>query len=384
MNYIGSKRSLLENILLTLKKKGVKAPAGILDLFSGTGIVAQAFKEVGFSVVANDWQYYAYLLNYAVIALDAVPKFNGLVGRPQFVSASKKLRVTEIHLRSFRGNQKIKSKEPYAQVLTYLEQLPGAAGLFYEYYCEGGKAGRQYFSRENGLKIQAVQDQIEAWFLKGWITEAEHHWLSACLIESADRIANTASVYAAYLKHIKPSAQAPLRLIALMPIGKKSMKQRLDIQCVDSMDLVRAIDWRPITLTYIDPPYNARQYAANYHILESLARCDVAQFKPRGVTGLRPQSERHSVFCSKRHAYEAFCKLFRLIDSPYILFSYNNEGLLSDAEIVSALQQDDRFEVIQFKKIHYARFRSDQNSGNRQYRGDHTKEYLVLAKRVVR
>ena len=39
-------------------------------------------------------------------------------------------------------------------------------------------------------------------------------------------------------------------------------------------------------LCYIDPPYMKRQYAANYHLLETLAREDEPE--AIGVSGLRP------------------------------------------------------------------------------------------------
>ena len=39
-------------------------------------------------------------------------------------------------------------------------------GIFFEEYCEGGSGGRLYFSRENGLKIQAIGDQITQWYPK--------------------------------------------------------------------------------------------------------------------------------------------------------------------------------------------------------------------------
>jgi adenine-specific DNA-methyltransferase len=33
------------------------------DLFAGTGIVGRYFKKKGHKVIANDWQYYSYVLN---------------------------------------------------------------------------------------------------------------------------------------------------------------------------------------------------------------------------------------------------------------------------------------------------------------------------------
>ena len=68
----------------------------------------------------------------------------------------------------------------------------GAEGLFFHTYCEGGHSGRQYFSRENGLKIQVIGDTIQSWSKSKWIDDFEEAWLRSVLIESADRVANTA------------------------------------------------------------------------------------------------------------------------------------------------------------------------------------------------
>jgi|TARA_B110000211_G_scaffold41153_1_gene42673 adenine-specific DNA-methyltransferase len=38
-------------------------------------------------------------------------------------------------------------------------------------------------------------------------------------------------------------------------------------------------------LLYLDPSYSARQYGANYHLLNTIAKYDI--FAPKGVTGLR-------------------------------------------------------------------------------------------------
>ena len=42
-------------------------------------------------------------------------------------------------------------------------------------------------------------------------------------------------------------------------------------------------------ILYLDPPYNARQYIANYHLLETVARYDSPKIK--GLTGLRVNSQ---------------------------------------------------------------------------------------------
>ena len=66
MNYIGSKYSLLDFLETTIDevtgyKKGDEFIFG--DVFAGTGIVGQTYKAKGCKVIANDIQYYSYVLN---------------------------------------------------------------------------------------------------------------------------------------------------------------------------------------------------------------------------------------------------------------------------------------------------------------------------------
>ena len=49
--------------------------------------------------------------------------------------------------------------------------------------------------------------KIEEWKKENHITENVYYFLLASLLENADKVANTASVYGAFLKHIKKTAQ---------------------------------------------------------------------------------------------------------------------------------------------------------------------------------
>ncbi len=385
MNYIGSKYSLLGEIEQMLADHHVPGDGIALDLFAGTGAVAQLLKQRGHTVYANDWQHYAYVTNVAFIELDDYPAFDTLLGDPFW---GEKITNTppapipaySIQHRSTRNMGDTPAGDrPCARVLSYLDALAGSGGLFWETYCQGGSAGRSYFERENGQRIQAIRDQIEGWGEAGLIAAAEKAWLIACLIESADRVANTASVYGAYLKQIKKTAQQPLRLIALKPIASSHLAERHRVFCRDGLALLRALgELRPLRLVYIDPPYNHRQYAANYHVLETIARWDLDRFTPRGVTGLREAGEQRSEYSLRGRAEEGFRRLFEAMRADYLLFSYNNEGLLPEDMLFKLFEEF--CSEVDFRQIRFKRFRADVDGTNRVYKADHTREFLVLGR----
>lgn len=377
MNYIGSKYSLLSDIETVLNDFGVPANGIALDLFAGTGVVAQLLKARGHVVYANDWQCYAYLTNVAYLEHNALPGFDALLADGVWQSQIHTHgNEPEIATYSITGQRVLTEPAPATRVLRYLNQMPGCHGAFFEAYCQGGQAGRLYFSRENGLRIQAMRDHIETWHIDHLISAREKAWLIACLIKAADRVANTASVYGAYLKHLKKTAQKSLALPALEPTTSAHENHR--VFCEDGNALLSRFAPGELRLTYVDPPYNHRQYNANYHILETIARWDLAQFEPRGVTGLRHAAENHSDFCVRRRVEGAFRTLFERVTSEYLLISYNNEGLLSKEKLLALF--DEFCTDVQAVEIKYNRFRADVDRANRVYKADHTHEYLIIGR----
>ena len=119
---------------------------------------------------------------------------------------------------------------------------------------------------------------------------------------------------------------------------------------------------RHITKTFqiLDPPYNARQYCTNYHVLETIARYDDPQL--HGKTGLRDYSSQKSLFCSPRTVVDAFDDVLRQADFKYIFLSYNNEGLMP-------------FDVIQHTMEKYGEYQRFEQE-YRRFKADTTTEYL--------
>ena len=108
---------------------------------------------------------------------------------------------------------------------------------------------------------------------------------------------------------------------------------------------------------YIDPPYIKRQYAANYHLLETLAREDEPD--AIGESGLRPWRDQYSNFCSKVRIRGSFDLILRNVHSNNIFISYSEDGLLPINDLCEFLSQYGRVEV---SEIRYKRFRSNTST----------------------
>lgn len=211
------------------------------------------------------------------------------------------------------------------------------------------------------MKIDAIRQKIAEWKNSKKISKDEFYFLLATLLESADRVANTASVYGAFLKNLKNSAKKPLILTrANFTLNSNSHEVYND----DANELIKHING---DILYLDPPYNARQYGANYHLLNTIALYD--EFILKGKTGLREYKK--SLYCSKNSVLSEFEALIKNANFRYIFLSYNNEGLMSLDEIKSVL----KFGKYSLKTKEYSRFKADSKRFNK---ADKTYEYLHI------
>lgn len=338
MNYIGSKLSLLSFIEENIKKHVNTDVYSFLDLFGGTNVVSSHFKKLGLDVMANDIQYFSYVNAKAIIENNLDYTFS---------------RLKEINI-----------DDPF----TYLNNLKGRKGFIYKNYSfEGTKDKeyqRMYFSDENSKKIDAIRLKIKLWKNKGYIQEREYFYLLACLIEAADKVANTASVYEAFLKQLKPSASKELTLIPLNydVIEGNHMYLAFNEDAEELLSHVKG------DILYLDPPYNSRKYDTNYHILETIALYDNPKIK--GKTGMRDENSKRSLFCIKNKAAGYLESLIKRANFKYIFLSYNDEGIIPLEEIERIFS---KYGAYSKEEIDYRRFKADSN---REYKKAKTIEYL--------
>ncbi|MFC6276319.1 DNA adenine methylase [Psittacicella hinzii] len=137
----------------------------------------------------------------------------------------------------------------------------------------------------------------------------------------------------------------------------------------DSLSLLDKVE---ADIFYLDPPYNQRQYAPNYHLLETIARYDNPQIK--GVSGMRDYQQQKSTFCNAQAALVSLEKIVQQGKYQHLLLSYNDEGIMPEAEILGILRsQQLHVEVVDFD---YLRFKSNSKGSNQK---KFIKEKLYLA-----
>ncbi len=337
MRYYGGKRKLLEFISEGVAKTGINSGAIFCDLFSGTTVVSKFFKQKGYTVYANDFLEFSYTLARSYIQTNRSPSFKGLFNTILFTDKVKRIN----------------------QIIDYLNNLDSKKSFIYQNYCPTGTKNlehqRMYFTDINGMKIDAIREKLEEWKILGLITTTEYHILLSSLIEAVPYVANISGNYAAYLKHWDPRTKKSLKLKVPEILSSKRKNKAFK---KDANKLIRKIE---TDILYLDPPYNTRQYAANYFLLEIIAEGWFNGSKPQiyGKTGMRPYEAQKSKYCQKNNVREAFEDLVVNAKTKYILLSYNDEGLLSENVIKEILEKRGRVDV--FYRSH-RRYRSINQS----------------------
>lgn len=287
MRYLGSKGSVVEQLLDLIEDR---VPAGTLcDPFGGIGTVGAAAKQRGYTVTAGDQLAFAHAFQVARIEASRRPSF-------------KKLQPFGLH--------------GPAAVESHLCALPRKSGWIVREYAQN----RSFFTVPNAGKLEAVSREISQWAASGALTEYEEKVLRASLIDCADRVANTAGTYYAYLKawDRKALKSFDFRLIDPTP-GCGGCRVRL----ADAKVLVSSRAW---DVLYLDPPFNGRNYGRYYHFPESLALG--RQYEVAGRAGVPVRTVPHSQFYSPATAATALGELIEVADCQLLVFHYAPDGII--------------------------------------------------------
>jgi adenine-specific DNA-methyltransferase len=320
MRFIGSKERLTPTIGSILQKHLAEGSI-VGDLFCGTAAVSGFLKHRGYRIIANDNLFFCTVIAQATLMISEEPEFPGL---GNLANARTKLLYSV-----------------YDGVLEYLNRLPPIKGFIYKNYSLEGTKGqeneRNYFTGENAGKIDAIRTKIEEWYKVNAITYNEKCLLLSDLLDATVSVSNTAGTYGFFLKNLEPRA---LKGITLK--RSRIVPGRTDhlIFNKDANELAQEIT---VDVAYLDPPYNWRQYAAYYHILETIAKYDSPQIS--GKSGLRPWIEQSSRYSYRKDAYNALAEIVNTINAGAILLSYNADGLVTHEEIMGILSHIGKPEV---------------------------------------
>lgn len=353
--YLGNKRKLLPMIREAITRTGVTGGT-FIDSFSGTTIVGRLAKTLGFRVIANDWEPYAQELARCFIACNAPPAFDRLGGM--------------------------------ARVFAHLDGLPPREDWVALHLCPADddaadpSRDRMFFTRANGMRIDAVREEIAGWERRGLLTPAERACILGPLIPAVSYVSNTNAIFKAYHHGWGGSKGTALeRIRGRLPITPPVLFDNglgNEAHGLDAQKLAEELRSRRVRaqIAYLDMPYNQHAYASNYHVLNSLVLWDKPplprQRSPGNKAAIRADwTQRRSPYNGKG-ALAAYQRLLESLDADFILTSYSTDGKIPLLGLLEAAAERGALSAVQ--KL-YPRY---LHSATRPSEKPYTTEFVLI------
>lgn len=308
IKYAGSKRKLIPYILKLAKKTGART---VLDGFSGTTRVSQAFAQQGYDVNSND-----------------IAVWSEVFGN--------------CYLRTH------KSEEYYQELLDHLNAVPPIDGWFTEHYggfsndgCSVQRDGRKRpWQIKNTRRLDAIRQEIEALRLDA----VDKAVALTSLILALDKVDSSIGHFSSYLRDWSPRSyqNLTLQLPALFASDGQHQVFRRDV-----FDLLPT---QQVDLAYYDPPYGSNnekmppsrvRYAAYYHVWKTVVLSDTPALFGKAMrrkdtsdpVAASPFEEFRRGANGRFVAVEAVDRLISATKAKYIILSYGSGGRATAAEL---------------------------------------------------
>lgn len=373
---MGSKSRILSHICdPIIKNKKIKK---VVDLFAGTGSIGFALKDYK-SIVSNDIEYYAYVLNQAILngcvfsqeaendffqsVLSTYTKIISCVG--DAIEAEKQFFLSEPDYKEYRdfcentpsvfvpetSDKRLKS---VADIVCKI--IPGTKPnmefpcLFLTYYANA------YFGIAQCCQIDAIRQAISS------INDTNvQHVLLTALMSVMSSTASTTTHFAQYLKVKSKSTCSNLlekrktdiilefqRLLAGYKDAGLCCSNTVSSLCynLDFVDCLERIPLDTQTLVYADPPYFKEHYSRYYHVLNTLCLYDYPSMS------INPQTKEYSIgryredravsdFGKKAKALGAFKYLIEKCaeSGAWLMISYSDNSIVAISDIENLAQQ---------------------------------------------
>lgn len=326
IKYTGSKLKLLPYILHLARKVDAHT---VLDAFSGTTRVSQAFAKSGYRVLCNDIAIWSevfgicYLLNK-------------------------------------------KRPDEYRPLIDHLNSLPPVDGWFTQTY--GGQPNGGCAIQTDGLKrpwqihntrkLDAIRQEIEN--LK--LDTVDKSVALTSLILALDQVDNTLGHFVSYLREWSPRSYN--NLVLKVPLVFPNTEQH-EVFREDVFDLLPRVS---VDLAYFDPPYGSNndkmppsrvRYASYYHLWTTICLFD----KPEVFGKARRRKDTSdiiatSVFEEYRKGNDgrylvvsAIERLLREVNARWVILSYSSGGRATAEELNDVIRRNGN--ILEILEIDY-------------------------------
>jgi len=317
IKYAGSKLKLIPHILMLAKRVNART---VLDGFSGTTRVSQAFAKTGYTVVSNDVAVWS-----------------------------------EVMATCYLLNKK--KREEYQPLIEHLNATRPIDGWFTEHY--GGKPNggcavqvdgrKKPWQIQNTRKLDGIRQEIENLSLE----KVDKAVAVTSLILALDKVDSTLGHFVSYLNEWSPRSYHHLDLkvpnVFVSPMEHKVYQK-------DIFDLVSQVS---VDLAYFDPPYGSNnekmppsrvRYASYYHLWTSVCLFDkpslFGKAKRRSDTSDMVAASVFEEFRRNKNGrfavVDAIERLVKATKARWIILSYSSGGRATADELNEVIRCNGR------------------------------------------
>jgi adenine-specific DNA-methyltransferase len=345
IQYLGNKLRALSQIV-EASEAVIGHKGNVVDLFSGTTVVAQAFANQGSKVTTVDTQEYSRVFAEALLGIG---RKVGEVFDPRILSSVDNNVYTESSLSlwtSYIDREDMALERKDANDLAALtHNLPliwrDPDNVHYHYICEGtgssafGKMpliastySGTYFGVRQALSLDNLRQSIQTARNIGLLSKWQFSAALTAVLSAASAVVHSAGKHFAQPLNSGSSKNSRFLERRLLDDRTMSVEKEFLLACRKINDHASlpnkghmafkmtaesfmSNETNPADLYYLDPPYTAQQYSRFYHLLETICTYEFPQLLHDGklTTGLYPNQRYKSDFSSRTKAAMAFGKL---------------------------------------------------------------------------
>ncbi len=349
--YAGSKLKVIPHIFNIVNE--LPDIRSVLDGFTGTSRVAQAFAKMGFDVTASDTALWSEVFAKCYLLANKDAAF-------------------------------------YQPMLDELNNLKGIYGWFSQNYGGTEEQSKKPFQLKNTMKLDAIREKIDSYNLD----LEDKAVLLTSLILALDEVDNTLGHYAAYLSKWSKRSYKELTL---------KMPQKFFITTHNRVirdDVLNVVKGQSFDLAYFDPPYGSSnqkmpssrvRYNAYYHLWKTIILND----KPEvfGKAARRVDSKDTASYCpfedfhTDEHgnfvALNELEELIKTTHARYIILSYSSSGRATKQSLIDILNNNGK--LLNLIELDHRRNIMSYLSWTKEWLSDKTpyKEYLFLLQKQL-
>ena len=393
IQYLGSKIKIIDDIVEEIKK--ITEPGDVVvDLFAGSGVVAQALANE-YTVIANDVQEYSYVITSSLIKDILIdkefPSYDSLIMTSAYQENKKYLE--EKFARALQHEKEVLNNCRYDELAELCEcnvfynnqnvaeseqeSIRKIFGEAYELFCDEKIEqlrlnpkknpymlftlyySNSYFSLEQCLEIDSLKcaiDMVSEGLRNG---EEIRTILLSCLLHAVSEVVSSVGKnFAQPIKVMNSKGEIKdfairrcmkdrklcvkdffTRMYDILSSKKIKLSEENTVKCGDYSRALCDEGMQKVKTFYLDPPYTIDHYSRFYHVLETLIKYDYPVLEERKVNGKimlmngRYRNDRfQSNFCISSKGCEEFENMICTISNfnSNIVMSYSDANKEND------------------------------------------------------